>query len=300
MSPKPVFLEVDSTIVEKNLIITKNEDEEEFNKLITSGDNYLSKLIKPIPGFCIKTKEVGTDVKVFVNICQTDAIPPPEDLSEEELERLCRTDGPCNFRIPLSIGEIRNESDKKGMDAKAIDVAINPIFFAKIESSQIFKNFLLAAVFEGLSDKHHLHVTDERILLKNRKAYGNLQLHRIQQRDVAQKMNRAEEIMLEPQIGTSRPKIEVISSISSSEVESPKYRLFKKVKEDGILYGEFKLPNTRDASEIALDVGEDRIILESKKSFLDLFLPCNITENVIATFNINSKILTIKMCTKST
>ncbi|KAK4875039.1 hypothetical protein RN001_011461 [Aquatica leii] len=308
MSPKPVFLDVDSTIVERNLRITKNE-EEEFNKFLTSTEEYPSKLIKPIPGFCIKTKEVGTDTKVFVNICQTDALPPPEDLSESELTRLCDSDEPCNFRIPLSIGEVRVESDKKGVDAKAIDVAINPKFFLKIENTSLFKSFFLAVVFEGLSDKHHMHVTDERIVLKNRKAYGNLQLHRIQQREIDEKINainNKREILLEPESGPSKPKIEVLSSTSYvegvSDVKTPEYRLFKKLNEVNVLYGEFKLPNLPDANQITLDVGEDRIVLESKKYkyFLDVFLPCDVSENVIASFDTKSKILTIKMSTKST
>ncbi|KAJ8982890.1 hypothetical protein NQ317_004320 [Molorchus minor] len=55
-------------------------------------------------GFCVKTKEVGTDTKVFVNICHTDAIPPPKDVTDRELTEIIDSDAPGDYRIPMSIG----------------------------------------------------------------------------------------------------------------------------------------------------------------------------------------------------
>ncbi|KAF5286637.1 hypothetical protein FQA39_LY16211 [Lamprigera yunnana] len=233
-------------------------------------------------GFCIKTKEVGIDQKIFVNICQTDALPPPEDITETELVRLCDSDEPCNFKIPVSIGEIRLESDKKGNDAKTIDVAINSNFFKKIENNLFLRNFLLAVVFESLSDKHHLYVTDERIVLKNRKCYGNLQLHRIQQ---IQKIDehvsegQSNDVLISSDV-PSQPKIEIISSSSHEEDESvniPKYRLFRKVNEPNILYGEFELPYLKNSAGLSLDIGEDRIILDLKVKVYTIIIRPTVT-----------------------
>jgi len=312
MGPRPVFLDVDPSIVERNLQITEDPGEEELKKLFPSEEQYPSKVVKPFPGFCIKSKEVGTEVKVFVNICHTNAIPPPRDISEEELVELCSTDEPADFRIPMSIGEVRSEPDKRGSDAKAVDVAINPQFFGKVEGSSLFKNFLMAVVFEGLRNKHGLHTTDDRIMLKNRKAYGTLQLHRIQQRDVDQKMGRIDEASTSAmetltgslEVAPTKPKIETLSSVSYEEHDSklPEYRLFKKIGEPQFLVAEAKLPNVFDSKELTLDIGEDRIILESKDKgyFLDVFVPYTITQDTVtSTFDKNSKILTITMPIKS-
>lgn len=195
-------------------------------------------------GFCIKTRQVGTENKVFVNICQTDAIPAPEDISEEHLVSiLSNLEEGCTYRVPMSIGEPRTETDKKGEEAKAIDIAINTAFFAKVENSTLFKNFLLTVVFEGLQEKHSIHVTDDRVLLRNKKAYGSLQLHRIQDRDVAKKMGLPElkELVAQKE---PRPKIETLSTVNygGDQVKEVKYRLFKRKEEPNVLIGEFKLP----------------------------------------------------------
>ncbi|KAF2879993.1 hypothetical protein ILUMI_26181 [Ignelater luminosus] len=269
----------------------------------------------PILRFCIKTKEIGTETKVFINICQTDAIPPPQDITEEKLMEIWQAssdentpDEELQFKVPMSIGEVRSENDKKGIEAKAVDVAINPAFFSKVEKSLLFRKFFMVIVFEGLRNKYQLHTTDDCILLKNRKVYGELQLHRIQQREIDQKMGKHEEAgksVLDELKGNfegvrTKPKIETISSVTYDENENkiPEYRLFKKVGEPNFLIGEFKLPNVLDSKELTLDIGEDRIILESKKRcyFLDIFIPCNIIQDDVAsTFNKSSKILTITM-----
>ncbi|KAJ8982889.1 hypothetical protein NQ317_004319 [Molorchus minor] len=48
---KPIFLDVDSSIVENNLHFARDPNEEEFIKLFgNSAGNYPSKLVKPFPG----------------------------------------------------------------------------------------------------------------------------------------------------------------------------------------------------------------------------------------------------------
>lgn len=299
MVPKPVFLDVDSTIVEKNLRITNDSDE--IRKLLEHEEQYPSKLIKPTPGFCVKTTEVGTNKKLFVNICQTDALPPPDDISESQLADICNSDEICNYKIPLSIGEVRNESDKKGIGAKAVDIAINTKLMYKIENSLLFKNFLLTVVFGGLQDKHNLHATDERVILKNKKAYGTLQLHRIQQREIENTIasTKGEEEILLDTNRNAKPIIQVLSSSEKSSI-TPKYRLFRKKGEDNLCYCEIQLSAAPRSSDFMLEAGEDRVVFESKVSgyFLDFYLPFSVnSESVTSTYNTRSKILTVKMST---
>lgn len=119
---------------------------------------------------------MGTDTKLFINICTTDAIPEPKDISEQELNDLLNSDEITDYKIGMSIAEIRSETDTKGEYAKACDVAINTNFFKKVENSQLFKSFLIAVTIEGIENKFNIKTTDERIILKNRKAYGTLQV----------------------------------------------------------------------------------------------------------------------------
>ncbi|KAJ8918526.1 hypothetical protein NQ315_013030 [Exocentrus adspersus] len=69
----------------------------------------------------------------------------------------------------------------------------------------------------------------------------------------------------------------VIETLSSSEnaTREPEYRLYKRKDGQNCLIGEFKLPSVVSAKEITLDVGEDRILLESSSRgyLLDIFVP---------------------------
>ncbi|KAL1498300.1 hypothetical protein ABEB36_009119 [Hypothenemus hampei] len=296
---KAIFLDVDSSIVENNLRLEKNS-EDEFNKLFEGADyEYPSKVVKPHPGLCIKAKEISSDVKVFVNICTTDAIPPPKDISETELEELIEGEDASDFRVPMSIGEIRKEKDKSDNDAKVVDIAIHPSFLKKIEYFPLFKNFFIAVVFQGILDKHGLLCADKKIILTNRKAFGTLQMHRIQQRDVDEKMGKIKENNVIEQLRGEKKKV-VIETLSSVEnkYKEPEYRLFKKKIGPNYLYGEFKLPDIISANEITMDIGEDRIVLEaqSKGYFLDIFLPyCVRSEKCSSFFDKAIKVLTVEM-----
>lgn len=123
--------------------------------------------------------------KLFVNICTTDAIPCPRDLSEDELIEILNSEDPSNFRVPMSLGEGRTEKDKSGSSVTVYDVAIHPDFFIKIGKKPLFRTFLLTVVFEGLQDKYQLELEMMNyIILKHKKCLGTLQTHRIQQRDI--------------------------------------------------------------------------------------------------------------------
>lgn len=49
--------------------------------------------------------------KVFVNVCTSDKIPPPEDISDTKLLELLNDEVPA-YVIPMSIGFERMEVDK--------------------------------------------------------------------------------------------------------------------------------------------------------------------------------------------
>ncbi|MXQ84727.1 hypothetical protein E5288_WYG016710 [Bos mutus] len=66
--------------------------------------------IQPQPGFCIKTN--SAEGKVFINICHSPSIPPPADLTEDELLHMLEEDQAW-FRIPMSLGEPHAELDAR-------------------------------------------------------------------------------------------------------------------------------------------------------------------------------------------
>jgi len=141
-------------------------------------------------GFCVKTKNVITSQKIFVNICHTTVIPSPVDITESELTRILDSDEPSTFRIPMSLGEGHEEVDKcnliyrfffltkivineicflhtAGQPCVAYDVAINSSFFAKVESSLLFQTFLITISMEGLEDKYKMELDKNGIQRRN-------------------------------------------------------------------------------------------------------------------------------------
>ncbi|XP_063365300.1 PIH1 domain-containing protein 1-like [Cydia amplana] len=297
MSKNSITLDVDFTIMENNMrIIKENPVEDEFNRLLATIDPVPAKIVKPRPGFCVKTFTKPDNKKVFVNICLTEAIPSPRDITNDELMQILSSEDPSSYRVPMSIGEGRTVPDKSGAPATVYDVAINPEFFKKIEKDDLFQTFFLTVVFEGLQDKYQFEIEMHKFtVLKNRKSIGTLQSHRIQVRDV----KHCEE--------TVKPLIEEISEKPSRKVtEVPTikkeivYRLRREPPTGQIEYllAEFKIPSSVELKDLNLEVGEDRLVLDSKGMYdqVDFFLPCSVDHDIIdATLNRNNDMLFVKM-----
>lgn len=63
-----------------------------------------------IIGICVKTR-TADNKKIFVNICVSDKIPPPEDISDTKLFEFLN-DEVVTYTIPMSICAERMEADK--------------------------------------------------------------------------------------------------------------------------------------------------------------------------------------------
>lgn len=164
---------------------------------------------------CIKSFKANTNEKYFINICQTDEIPPPEDLSEAQLTEILNSEEPSSFRIPMSISEPRSTKDKSNNPVDAVDIAINPKFFLKIEKSLLFRDFFLALIAEALNDKHNVQIKiDKSIILNNRKFIGNLVSHRIRNNDV--------KTVLSSYKNPSKEDVKKLKSIEETAAKGPK------------------------------------------------------------------------------
>ncbi|XP_063626127.1 PIH1 domain-containing protein 1-like [Cydia splendana] len=297
MSKNSITLDVDPTIMENNMrIVKENHVEEEFSRLLASVDTVPAKIVKPRPGFCVKTFTKPDNKKVFVNICLTEAIPSPRDITNDELMQILSSEDPSSYRVPMSIGEGRTEPDRSGAPATVYDVAINPEFFKKIEKDDLFQTFFLTVVFEGLQDKYQFEIEMQKFtVLKNRKSIGTLQSHRIQVRDV----KHCEE--------TVKPLIEEISEKPNrkvTEIPVVKKEIVYRVRREPptgqieYLLAEFKIPSSVELKDLNLEVGEDRLVLDSKGVYdqVDFFLPCSVDHDIIdATLNRNNDMLFVKM-----
>lgn len=138
-----------------------------------------------IAGKCIKAYNAYDDSKIFLNICQTPEIPAPPFISEEKLQQLIMNETPSSYKVPMSISELRQIKDRSSNVATACDIAINPMFYDRIQKVPLFQNFFLTIVFEAIEDKYGVEISiDNWKILKNHQSMGGLISHRIQNRDV--------------------------------------------------------------------------------------------------------------------
>lgn len=71
-------------------------------------------IVQPKEGFVIKTKDLNSGVKIFINITSHDLIEPIGEKSIPASEAAQYGAAETGLRIPLSLGNIREERDKKG------------------------------------------------------------------------------------------------------------------------------------------------------------------------------------------
>ncbi|KAM9298798.1 PIH1 domain-containing protein 1 [Gastrophryne carolinensis] len=278
--------EMEEALFEQMLLKAKQEMQSRL------PDPLGSKQIRPQPGFCIKT-HTSTNGKIFINICKSNDIPAPPDLSEQELVAILESDDPSGYRVAMSIGEPHVEVDNSGSGCTAYDIVINSTFFEKIKNNELFREFFMTVAMEGLENKYELELSRDWRMLKNRKFMGSIFEHNIRTKSkpIIQEMDAKL-----PQPAPSKPLI--LENTSSPEV--PKYTILAEPPEGypSFLVAEISLPKVSSVRSLVLDLGEDRIVLLGRPDLyiMDIFIPYNIIqEESGAQFNKDTKVLTITM-----
>ncbi|XP_069695549.1 PIH1 domain-containing protein 1-like [Periplaneta americana] len=299
-----VLLEVDRSIIENNLLIQNNDELEELFPTQQRGD-VRWKMVIPTPGMCVKTRTKDGN-KVFINVCHTKDLPAPKDVGDDELLEIWTSEeADSSFRVPMSLGEGHEEVDKGGNPVIAYDVAINSDYFNKLENNKLFLSFFMTVAMEGLQEKYNIELEmKDYVILKNRRVLGKLHPHRVRQSGTKQP---ADPLIQEvsPPIATShQPLIQEMTSATTFS-QQPQYRIRREPPEADFpeyLLAEFFMKDLTSSRDLTLDVGEDRIILDSPGQVgqqaykLDVFIPYLIDQDkCLADFNTDTKILTLTL-----
>ncbi|XP_016397141.1 PIH1 domain-containing protein 1-like isoform X2 [Sinocyclocheilus rhinocerous] len=248
------------------------------------SENPPSKVICPQPGMCVKTFSVSDKKKVFLNICQSQAVPPPPHLSQEALVDLLESEDPTSYRVPMSLGEPHTEVDNSSQGCTVYDVVINDEFFQKCQKDTLFQQFLIAVSLEGLENKYNLELSRDIKVLKNRKFMGSIaeQNIRTKSKPIIQEIDSKQSDSFPS--STKRPEFSLLVEPPSGNAEH--------------LIAEILLPGVISARSLVLDLGEDRLVLVAQPPLfhLDIFFPLLIDqEKSVAQFNTNTQTLTVTM-----
>ncbi|XP_052618175.1 PIH1 domain-containing protein 1 [Peromyscus californicus insignis] len=199
--------------------------------------------IQPQPGFCIKTN--SSEGKVFINICHSPSIPPPVDVTEDELLQMLE-EGQAGFRIPMSLGEPHAELDAKGQGCTAYDVAVNSNFYLRMQNSDFLRELVVTIAREGLEDKYGLQLNPEWRVLKYRPFLGSISQQNIRSRQ--------------------RPRIQELGTPQGPE--RPHMNLWLEAPD--LLLAEIDLPKLDGARGLTLEIGENHLVMGSLQQLYHL------------------------------
>ncbi|RDD45851.1 PIH1 domain-containing protein 1 [Trichoplax sp. H2] len=293
--------------------------EEEFlRQLLSSNDKQPEphdperKSLLPKPGHCIKTR-TSTDEKVFINICTSDQIPAPRDISEDELEKIVQSEDPTKFRVPMSLGVPHAELDKGGKGCTVFDVVINKQFYDKTQRSQAFDLFFLTLVFDGLENKYDMTFSRDTIVLKNRKFFGKMAEQTIRTKSKPLIMEMETRDISSDTTNDMQGKT-LVTEIEEKRGEEPSLQIIREPPEGrpDFLVAQIDLPkvvrsfietltffdNVKSAKTVDLDVGGDKLILLAHPNvyFLNTNLPFKVNSaETGAQFHRKTKVLTVTM-----
>ena len=105
-------------------------------------------MIQPIAGFVIKTRD-DSGAKVFVNILHHDLIEPimKQHIPAEEAAKASPDHTPVGIRIPLSLGTIKEDRDKKGDPVQCYDFIFNPQTVKDAQKDATFRQSMVEVCF---------------------------------------------------------------------------------------------------------------------------------------------------------
>jgi len=165
--------------------------------------------VNPKPHFCVKTRHLTIDGgKVFVNICSAPCVPPPPPITDAELkERVEEADESnltVSYRVPISLGAPRDETDNKGVECRVFDVVVNEQYIDSVtaENAKYQIGFVVSVALQGLEHKYELDLDRNWIMLKNRKSMGTPSPQRIRQKSTNPKL----EEFADHEVGGERPE----------------------------------------------------------------------------------------------
>lgn len=245
--------------------------------------------VKPTPGRCVKTRNVKTKEKVFINICTSSTIPTPNSISEEDLikilENLDDPDQIVDYKIPMSVGGAHAEIDNRGNGCTAYDVVISPNFLHTILNSKVFFGFFMSVVFEALLNKYEVELERNWTLLKTKKFLGKIDEQNVRTQRLIQEVP-----------SSQKP---LITEVQNTVCKKPNFEIVCEPEVDpDFLVADINLPGISSAKAITLDIGEDRIVLNTRPQMyqLDIFLPYNLKQDECGSqFHVQSHVLTITM-----
>jgi hypothetical protein len=123
--------------------------------------------VRPDAGFVVKTRDVASGMKVFMNIVSNEHVEKPHMKSFADIE------GEQGCRVPLSIGTPVEDFDKKGEPCVTYDLVANPEVVEECGKEPNFKETVIHLCLSALAQKYKVEL-DTRYKIPKMKYKGNV------------------------------------------------------------------------------------------------------------------------------
>jgi len=129
--------------------------------------------VRPDAGFVVKTRDIQSGMKVFLNIVSNEHVEKPHMKSLAELE------GEEGCRVPLSIGTPVEDFDKKQEPCVTYDLVANPDVVKECKELPQFRDSLVQLCFAAIAQKYKVELDMKYKLPKMIYKGNTIQLQRL-------------------------------------------------------------------------------------------------------------------------
>eukprot|EP00929_Paragymnodinium_shiwhaense_P000855 TRINITY_DN10105_c0_g1_i1.p1 TRINITY_DN10105_c0_g1~~TRINITY_DN10105_c0_g1_i1.p1 ORF type:complete len:428 (-),score=101.60 TRINITY_DN10105_c0_g1_i1:418-1701(-) len=144
--------------------------------------------VRPDPGFVIKTRDVASGMKIFLNIVSNEHIESPHMKSFEEIE------GEQGCRVPLSIGTPVEDFDKKNEPCVTYDLVANPEIVKECKETPNFRDTICQLCLAAITQKYKIELDQKYKLPKMTYKGEHVQVQRIRKQKQSQIQEVASEV----------------------------------------------------------------------------------------------------------
>ena len=240
---------------------------------VTTNTERNTQFVRPRKGFAMKTSDRAGG-KVFVNLCASPMIPEPPKITAEML-----AEETCRVRIPLSMGEPREDTDKEGKECTVYDAIMHTDVVERAKTEKDMKEFVVELCLQWIEQKHDLQFRRPVKFPKGMLAKGEPDIQTIR-RNTNHMVAEVGDDACVPQEEPRRP------------VEEPDFSIDV---EEGRVVLIVAMPRIESAAGVSLEHSSRRLFLKAEGDYaLTVMLPESVEkEGADSEFNKADKTLTI-------
>jgi hypothetical protein len=184
-------------------------------------------LVRPTPGFVVKTRDTVSGMKVFLNITSNEHIEAPH------MQSLVDMDNQDGVRVPLSVGTPMEDFDKKNEPCVTYDLVANPETVTECQNTPAFRESVVNLCMAAVAQKYKVELDPRYKLPKMTYKGDNVQLQRIRKKNAS----KIQEVETSAFFGGTKDAQSGTSGTKDNGLKPPEFCVFYSLPDAGHLDG---------------------------------------------------------------